>query len=138
MEFTSIIKELSLRWNLPLSLKQGAFKLTIQQHEWHIEYPESSDVLTVYSLFDFHLQNLSDYQYWLQLNADRSNLKCAWVGLYRNELCLGTSLPAGIFNTAEFENLLANLSILKKTLIGQHSMRGEELEVSRSQQFLHV
>ncbi|WP_163836078.1 type III secretion system chaperone [Spartinivicinus ruber] len=117
MKLESALAELGQRWSIPLSLEQGAIKITDKQdREWLLECPENSEVFTIHTSLDARLNSVSDYEYWLNLNADRAKLSCAWIGLYEGELSLGVSFPTDLLNSTQLENLFENMYQLKQSL----------------------
>ncbi|MDE1464446.1 type III secretion system chaperone [Spartinivicinus poritis] len=123
MKLESALAELGQRWGIPLSLKQGAIKITDKQaREWFLECPEGSEVFTIHTALNVRLTSASDFEYWLALNTNREKLSCAWVGLYEGELSLGVSFPSDLLDDTQLENLFDNMYQLKQSLIST-SMR---------------
>lgn len=122
MKLESALTELGQRWGIPLSLEQGAIKITDKQdREWLLECPKNSEVFTIHTALDVRLNTVSDYEYWLNLNANREKLSCAWIGLYGGELSLGVSFPKDLLSDTQIENLFDNMYQLKQSLISSQA-----------------
>ncbi|MCL1127893.1 type III secretion system chaperone [Shewanella surugensis] len=120
MNLDSALSELAHRWHVPLSLEQGGIRITDKHNiEWLFECPKGSDIFTFYAPLSVSPVIKNDHYYWLTLNTNRTLMGSAWVGVYKDELCLGVSFPKDLLDSFQLENLLENMCILRKKIIDQ-------------------
>ncbi|MCL1124976.1 type III secretion system chaperone [Shewanella surugensis] len=117
MELKIALFELSERWQVSLSLELGGIKIIDKNDiEWLFECPDGSDIFTFYSSLSMLPEREHDHYYWLSLNTNRTLLGSAWVGLYKDDLCLGVSFPTNLLDSFQLENLLENMCVLRTKL----------------------